>query len=222
MNLSALGEPNSRFEMKCSSHTSSIDFVMKEETSDIDVDRCVQEGGHLTHTSSIDFVMKEETSDIDVDRCVQEECHLTHTSNIDFVKKEETSDIDVDRCVQEGGKSLPSERDLQDLRFDNLKSLLPKSSRYAELLLVKVKKNEEKQSKRGRKRKNLETGGSNPKKKPSSDQKFQMLSRAELETLVACEGSKQEEKDDEHLQEFDEPKNFTGGFRKIHSCKSVL
>ena len=129
---------------------------------------------------------------------------------MDLVNKEETCDIYLDG-VQES-KTLPSERDLQELRFDNLKSLLAKSSRYAELLLVKVKKEEEKQSRRSRKRKSLDTVGSDSKKKRSNASNCQMLSRAELETLAAGDGSKQDEKEDEHLQEFDEPKSFTGSF----------
>ena len=111
----------------------------------------------------------------------------------------------------ENAKSIPSNQDLQELRFDNLKSLLAKSSRYAELLLVKVKNDEEKQSsKRGRKRKTNENGGTDSKKRRNNAANCPMLSRTELETLAAGEGQPKDDKEDEHLQEFDEPKNFTG------------
>ncbi len=102
----------------------------------------------------------------------------------------------------------PKSENLQEIRFENLKSLLVKSSRFSTLLLSKIQapanqadENTPKtsESKRGRKRKT--NSSASVKKKQALNEIFDSDQRSTEHT---------DDDNHEHLLEYDTPKTFTG------------
>ena len=104
---------------------------------------------------------------------------------------------------------------IQEVRYENLKALLSKSSRYSSLLLTKLQVDERKESKQakrtGRKRKSENEESRNKKKQRSRKLDEKVLKDITKEDMTRSAANENAEKDDHtHLCQYETPKSFHG------------
>merc|ERR1712226_220732 len=143
---------------------------------------------------------------------------------INLLNRSSTMSSDIEAKTQGGAFGFEN---IQEVRYENLKALLSKSSRYSSLLLAKLQVDEKKESqpKRGKKRKSASDPAETKKRQRSRRLEESVLKDITKEQMKeSASGDYVEEQDLSHLQQYETPKSFHGNLRpyQVHGMNWLL